>query len=182
MEIAITKLEARRVVNNLLNSPIAPGKDSHFINAGTDDTLEALDQNYFRGELADGIGCFKYLEGDYGSGKTQFIQSLARRAGEQAVVTALVTVGMDCPFNSPLAIFQSVMRSFQPPLDPQASGEEVERIDVLIDSWINRRIHQLGAEPGPDVPELRPAADRTADWRFGGEAPRISRWRRHWSR
>ncbi len=72
---------------------------------------------------------------------------------------------MDCPFNSPLAIFQSVMRSFQPPLDPQAVGEESKGIDVLIDSWINRRIHQLGAEPGPDVPEL---VQRQIEQQIGG--------------
>ncbi|MGB6561245.1 MAG: BREX system ATP-binding domain-containing protein [Candidatus Binataceae bacterium] len=165
MEVAISKGDATRLVNKLLNSPIAPDKYSHFINVGTDDILDALDQNYFRGELADGIGCFKYLEGDYGSGKTQFIHSLARRASEQEVVTTLVTVGMDCPFNSPLAIFQSVMRSFQPPFDAQTGGDESKGIDVLIDSWIKRRIHQLGAEPGPDVPEL---VQRQIEQQIGG--------------
>ena len=63
MEVLITAGEARRLVNNLLNAPIAPGKYSHFINVGTDHILNALDQNYFRGQLADGIGCFKYLRG-----------------------------------------------------------------------------------------------------------------------
>jgi len=66
VDIAITANDARRVVSNLLNAPIAPGKYSHFINVGTDHILDALDHNYFRGQLADGVGCFKYLEGDYG--------------------------------------------------------------------------------------------------------------------
>jgi hypothetical protein len=165
MDVAISKGDATRLVSKLLSSPIAPDKYSHFINVGTDEILDALDHNYFRGELADGIGCFKYLEGDYGSGKTQFIQSLARRAGEQDVVTAIVTVGIDCPFNSPLAIFQSVMRSFQLPFDTQVGGDEAKGIDVLIDSWIKRRIHQLGAEPGPDVPEL---VQRQIEQQIGG--------------
>ena len=109
MEVAITPGDARRLVKSLLNSPIAPGRYSHFINVGTDHILDALDQNYFRGQLAEGLGCFKYLEGDYGSGKTQFINSLASRASEQNVVVALVTVGIDCPFNSPVAIFRAIM-------------------------------------------------------------------------
>lgn len=151
MDIAITKGEAHRLVRTLLNAPIAPGRYSHFINAGTKHILDALDQNYFRGELADGIGCFKYLEGHYGSGKTQFIQSLAQRAIEQDVVTALVTVGIDCPFNSPAAIYRAIMQCFSPPTDVQ---QESMGIDVLIDAWVQRRIRQLGAEPGSDVPEI----------------------------
>ncbi len=162
MDIAINAIDARRLVRNLLNAPIAPGKYSHFINVGTDHILDALDQNYFRGELADGIGCFKYLEGDYGSGKTQFINSLAQRASERDVVTALVTVGVDCPFNSPAAIFGAIMESFQPP----TNAEHTEKgIEVLIDCWIERQIRQLGAEPGGDVPEL---VQRQIEQRIGG--------------
>lgn len=162
MDIAIDKGDARRLVNTLLNAPIAPGRYSHFINVGTDHILDALDQNYFRGELADGIGCFKYLEGDYGSGKTQFINSLAQRASEQDVVTALVTVGNECPFNSPAAIFTAIMESFSPPAEAQ---REEKGIEVLIDCWIERRIRQLGAEPGSNVPEL---VQRQIEQQFGG--------------
>jgi len=161
--IAISATDARRLVSKLLNAPIAPGNYSHFINVGTDHILDALDQNYFRGELADGLGCFKYLEGDYGSGKTQFINSLARRASEQSVVTALVTVGADCPFNSPAAIFTAIMESFQPPVDEENAEEK--GIEVLIDRWIVRRIRQLGAEPGDDVPEL---VQRQIEQQIGG--------------
>jgi hypothetical protein len=151
MEIAISKTDATRLVRTLLNAPIAPGRYSHFINVGTEHIIEALDLNYFRGELAEGIGCFKYLEGDYGSGKTQFINSLAQRASEQNVVTALVTVGTECPFNSPAAIFTAIMESFSPPLE---ANREEKGIEVLIDCWVERRIRQFGAEPGSDVPDI----------------------------
>lgn len=163
MNIPIDPSDAKRLVRQLLNAPIAPGKYSHFINVGTGDILNALDENYFRGELADGIGCFKYLEGDYGSGKTQFINSLAQRASEHNVVTALVTVGGECPFNSPAAIFGAIMESFQPPADGEWTDEK--GIEVLIDCWIARRIRQLGAEPGNDVPEL---VQRQIEQQIGG--------------
>lgn len=165
MDIAINKADARRIVSGLLNSPIAPGKYSHFMNAGTDHILDALDENYFRGELADGIGCFKYLEGDYGSGKTQFINSLATKASEQDVVTAIVTVGAECPFNSPGAIFRAIMESFLPPIDAQLAGADAKGIEVLIESWVTRRILQLGAEPGAEVPEL---VQRQLEQQIGG--------------
>lgn len=163
MNIPIDPSDAKRLVRQLLNAPIAPGKYSHFINVGTGDILNALDENYFHGELADGIGCFKYLEGDYGSGKTQFINSLAQRASEHNVVTALVTVGGECPFNSPAAIFGAIMESFQPPADAEWTDEK--GIEVLIDCWIARRIRQLGAEPGNDVPEL---VQRQIEQQIGG--------------
>src|SRR5262245_23323577 len=162
LDIAIDKADAQRLVKTLLNAPIAPGKYSHFINVGTDHILDVLDQNYFRGDLAEGIGCFKYLEGDYGSGKTQFINSLAQRASEQNIVTAIVTVGNECPFNSPAAIFKAVMESFSPPAD---AHREDKGIDVLIDYWIHRRLRQLGAEPGDNVPDL---VQRQIEQQIGG--------------
>ncbi|ESZ11294.1 ATP-binding protein [Mesorhizobium sp. M0923] len=165
MEVAINKIDAKHLVRGLLNSPIAPGKYSHFINVGTDHILDALDHNYFRGDLAEGIGCFKYLEGDYGSGKTQFINSLASRASEQDVVTALVTVGAECPFNSPVAIFRAIMESFQPPIENQLNGNDSKGIEILIESWVVRRIQQLGAQPGSDVPEL---VQRQIEQQIGG--------------
>lgn len=163
MSIAISKGDARRLISTLLNSPIAPGRYSHFINVGTEHIIDALDQNYFRGDLAEGIGCFKYLEGDYGSGKTQFINSLAQRASENDVVTALVTVGAECPFNSPAAIFCAIMESFQPPAD--AYTGDAKGIEILIDSWIGTRIRHLGAEPGDDVPDL---VQRQIEEQLGG--------------
>ena len=163
MTILIDKSDAKRLIQKLLNAPIAPGRDSYFINVGTEPIIDALDQNYFRGDLADGIGCFKYLEGDYGSGKTQFINSLAQRAAENDVVTAIVTVGAECPFNSPAAIFGAIMEFFQPPMD--AKTGDAKGIEVLIDSWISTRIRQLGAEPGSDVPDL---VQRQIEEQLGG--------------
>ena len=165
MAVSISTGDAKRLLRGLMNAPIAPGKYSHFINVGTDHILDALDHNYFRGELAEGLGCFKYLEGDYGSGKTQFIHSLAQRAGEQDVVTAIVTVGAECPFNSPVAIFRAIMESFQPPLQAQLDGNDGKGLEVLIDTWIDRRIRELGAEPGNDVPEL---VQRQIEQQIGG--------------
>ena len=156
MAVPISKHDAKRLLQGLMNAPIAPGKYSHFINVGTNHILNALDHYYFRGQLADaeGPGCFKYLEGDYGSGKTQFIHSLAQRAGEQDIVTAIVTVGAECPFNSPVAIFRAIMESFQPPFQAQLDGNDSKGLEVLIGTWIDRRIRESGAEPGNDVPEL----------------------------
>ena len=153
MDIAISSIDARNLISHLRNAPVAPGRYSAFINAGTGHIIDVLDRNYFRGELAEGIGCFKYLEGDYGSGKTQFINSLAQRAAEQDIVTAIVSVGVNCPFNSPAGIVRAVMSSFRPPIEVEVGGNEGVGIEILLDSWIQGRILEHGAEPGPTVPD-----------------------------
>jgi hypothetical protein len=154
MPIAITSAEAQRLITHLLNSPIAPGTYSHFLNVGTDHILDSLEENYFRGQLADGIGTFKYLEGDYGSGKTQFILSLAQRAAQSDVVTSVVNIGAECPFNSQLSIFRAVVGSFLPPDDGQQAGYDNRGIELLIQHWIVRQLRNLGVQPGGDVPAM----------------------------
>ena len=86
----ISKADAQYIRSQLLNSPVAPGVYSHFINAGTDKMLDILEENYFKRDLAEGISTFKYLEGDYGTGKTQFINCLADRAHKNHIVTSAV--------------------------------------------------------------------------------------------
>jgi P-loop Domain of unknown function (DUF2791) len=54
------------------------------------------------------------------------------------------------------------MESFSPPAETQRDEKGIE---VLIDCWIERRIRQLGAEPGNDVPEL---VQRQIEQQIGG--------------
>lgn len=151
MSIQISKTEAKRLATQLLNSPIAPGSYSHFLNVGTDPILDSIEENYFRGQLADGIGTFKYLEGDYGSGKTQFILSLAQRAHDNEVVTSVVNIGAECPFNSQLSIFKAVVGSFLSPQGDSVSGEN-RGIEILMNHWIVRQLRSMGVQSGSEVP------------------------------
>jgi hypothetical protein len=149
----LTPTAARRLKAQLLNAPVAPGGYSHLINVGTDSMLDVLEEHYFRRELADGISCFKYLEGDYGTGKTQFIQSLAQRAHRNNIVTAIVSVGQECPFSSPSAILRNIMRAFAPPPENDTPAEG-KGIEVLFDRWIARRLAELGVPDGAEVPAV----------------------------
>ena len=144
---------ARKLRSQLMNAPVAPGGLSSKINVGTDRMLNVLEQQYFAEELADGISCFKYLEGDYGTGKTQFIQCLAQRAHRNHVVTAIVTIGQQCPFSSPLAIFQNVAASLVPPPSDDDLGVQAKGIEVLLQSWIRGQLRTMGVTPGNTVPD-----------------------------
>ncbi|MCK9264439.1 MAG: ATP-binding protein [Deltaproteobacteria bacterium] len=150
----ITRANARQIRSKLLSAPVAPGSYSPFINAGTEKVLSVLEENYFRDELVDGISCFKYLEGDYGTGKTQFIQSLAERADHNQIVSALVNIGQECPFNSPLAIFKAIMASFVPPKNYDSDIDEEKGIEILLRAWITARLRELGWSVGQEVPDM----------------------------
>jgi hypothetical protein len=144
--------EANLIFENLSNAPTPPGGYAHFINVGTDDLLDIIEKRYFQDQLSKGLGSFKYLQAGYGGGKTQFILSLAERAQRHQVVTCRVDVGTDCPFNSKLAIFQSVMGSFLPLTGGRVIDDSERGIIVLIEHWIRRQLKEQGVEPGDEVP------------------------------
>jgi hypothetical protein len=154
MTISINKLSAKRIRSQLLNAAVAPGQYAHFMNAGTGEILSRLEDEYFVEELPAGISCFKYLEGDYGSGKTQFIRSLAERARTNSIVTSLVTIGQECPFNAPASIYRSIISSFIPPSKGGKAKEDSKGIDVLISSWITNKLNELGWVEGQEVSDL----------------------------
>lgn len=158
----IDRGEARRIRQMLLNSPHAPGVYSHFINVGTNNILDVLEKNYFETSLADGISCFKYLQGYYGSGKTQFINSLATRAWRNDIVTSIVNVGNECPFNSPLAIYKAIMSSFLPPPPHGKEPQNEKGIEVLVYHWVRSNLEKVGIGDGQQVPEnIRDTLTRT---------------------
>lgn len=152
MITAMQPHDAQILKAKLLNAPVSPGAFAPVINVGTDAMLDVLEQQYFERELSEGISCFKYLEGDYGTGKTQFINCLAQRAHNHEVVTSIVSIGQECPFSSPLAIYRSVVRSFVPPPD---EGRDLQRhgIETLFQAWIRRQLRKMGVTPGNAVPD-----------------------------
>jgi hypothetical protein len=154
--------EAELIFDNLSNAPTPPGGYAHFINVGTGPLLDILEDKYFHDQLSKGLGSFKYLQAGYGGGKTQFILSLAERAQRHQVVTCRVDVGIDCPFNSKLAIFRSVMGSFLPLKDGRVIDDSERGIIVLMERWIGQKLREHGVEPGDEVPEaIRAELNRT---------------------
>lgn len=159
--MSIDKDEAQRIRSNLLNAPLAPGGYSHFINAGTDWVLDILEKEYLKQRLPAGAACFKYLQGPYGSGKTQFIYSLAARAWRNSIATAVVNIGIDCPFNSPLAIYKHVMGGFVAPDINNSHSSDQTGIELLLDRWIRGKLAEMGVHAGErPEPEMRQDLDR----------------------
>lgn len=157
----IDKDEAQRIRSILLSAPLAPGGYSHFINAGTDWVLDILEKEYLKQRLPAGAASFKYLQGPYGSGKTQFIFSLAARAWRNNIASAVVNIGIECPFNSPLAIYRHIMSSFVAPDIDNSHSSDQTGIELLLDRWIKGKLAEMGVGAGDrPEPEMRQDLDR----------------------
>lgn len=153
MTVTLQRNEARALKRQLLNHPVAPrGALAPIINVGTTSMLEVLERQYFEQELAEGISCFKYLEGGYGSGKTQFINCLTELAHQHNVVTSVVSIGEECPFSSPLAIFRNIIASFMPPSEDPLT-QSAQGLEMLFGTWIAAQLRKMGVAPGTSVPE-----------------------------
>jgi hypothetical protein len=146
--IALDRSEARKIRDDLLNAPLAPRTLSHCLNVGTEPVLDILEQQYFQIRLPEGSGAFKYVQGYYGVGKTQFIYSLAARAWRNDLATAIVDIGTECPFNSPLALYKAVMRSFVVPERGHDPNEQQRGIEFLILRWVEAKLREAGVAPG----------------------------------
>lgn len=171
MSVEFDASEATVILDKLSNAPIAPGGYAHFINVGTDPLLDILEKRYFRDQMGKGLGSFKYLQAGYGGGKTQFILSLAERAQRNAVVTCRVDVGTECPFNSKLAIFRSVMGSFLPLDDGLIIDDDDRGIVVLMEQWIDRKFKEHGIARGDAIPDsARAEVERTFKPMMNGAA------------
>lgn len=153
MATALDAGDATYIFENLSNAPTPPGGYAHFINVGTDHLLNIIEEKYFKDQLSRGLGAFKYVQAGYGGGKTQFILSLAERANRNQIVTCRVDVGAECPFNSKLAIFKSVMSSFLPVSGSRVIDADERGIEVLVKGWIQRKLKEHGVDPGDDVPD-----------------------------
>lgn len=162
MSAKLDPSDAIVILQKLSNAPTPPGGYAHFINVGTDDLLDTLENQYFKDQLGNGLGTFKYLQAGYGGGKTQFILSLAQRAQRNRVVTCRVDVGTECPFNSKLAIFRSVMGSFLPLDDGLIIDDDDRGLVILVERWIARRLREQGVGAGDSVPDVvRAELERT---------------------
>ncbi|MQM31193.1 MAG: hypothetical protein CRU78_11985 [Candidatus Accumulibacter phosphatis] len=156
--MAIDRDEARRIRANLLDAPLAPGGYSHFINAGTDWVLDILEREYFKQRLPANAGCFKYLQGPYGSGKTQFIYSLAARAWRNNIATAVINIGIECPFSSPLAIYKHVISGFVAPDINNSHSTDQTGVEFLLQRWVRGKLAEMGVRDG-EQPEIEMRQD-----------------------
>ncbi len=135
---------ATTIIHSLAESGQPPKLGASFLNVGTESLLKRLRSDYLEQLLipfegSDGSGACKWIEADYGNGKTQFLRCSQEQAWDLNYVTAFVELSQDeCPLDRPDRVYGAVARSIQ--AKPLAASD-VDRgrgLDVTFQQLLDR--------------------------------------------
>jgi hypothetical protein len=106
MSDALDSRTASRIIHSLAESGQPPKLGASYLNVGTDSIIRRLRTDYLEDLLTsfegqDGQGACKWVEANYGNGKTQFLRCTQEEAWNLNYVTAFVELSQDeCPGSS----------------------------------------------------------------------------------
>lgn len=136
---------AQRAIDSLRNSGQPPKLGASALNVGTDHLLEKIRQQYLEDHCAcidgqDGGGGCKWIEADYGNGKTQFLRCVQELGWTQDYVVAYVELSQDeSPLDRSDRVFSAVAKALQAaPLEP-ADVDRTRGLDHVLAQLLNRR-------------------------------------------
>ncbi len=136
---------ASRIIHSLAESGQPPKLGASYLNVGTDRIIQRLRGDYLDDLLTpyegqDGGGACKWIEANYGNGKTQFLRCMQEEAWRRNYVTAFVELSQDeCPLDRPEKVYGAVARSIQAkPLTP-ADVDRGRGIDVMLQQLLDRK-------------------------------------------
>lgn len=140
---------AQNIIHSLGESGQPPKLGASFVNVGTEPILKRLRQDYLEGHCAsfdgqDGGGACRWVEGDYGNGKTQFLRCFQEQAWELNYATAFVELSQDeCPLDRADRVYGAVARAIQAkPLTP-ADVDRSKGIDVVFCQLLDRMFPEV---------------------------------------
>jgi hypothetical protein len=143
--IEVNQRNAKFVLQSLKESGQPPKWGASLINVGTDRLLRRLTEEYLKDHCApiedlDGGGACKWIEADYGNGKTQFLRCVQEDAWQENYVTAFVELSQDeCPLDRPDKIFGAVARALQASPADISDVDRCRGLDIALEQLIERR-------------------------------------------
>ena len=136
---------ALQILHSLAESGQPPKLGALYLNVGTDRMLERLRVDYLDDVLRpyegqDGFGACRWVEANYGNGKTQFLRCVQELAWELDYVTAFVELSQDeCPLDHPERVYGAVARALQArPLTP-SDVDRSRGIETTLAQLVDRR-------------------------------------------
>jgi hypothetical protein len=162
MADTLDRRTASRIIHSLGESGQPPKQGAKLLNVGTEAFIRRLRSDYLEDLLTafegqDGSGACKWIEANYGNGKTQFLRCMQEEAWNLNYVTAFVELSQDeCPLDRPERIYGAVARSLQArPLTP-ADIDRGRGIEVAFQQLLDRKFE--GVLSGSPNDELRDQA------------------------
>ena len=146
---SLDKREAQAIIHSLGTSGQPPKLGASRINVGTERVLSSLKNDYLEGiclalDGVDGQGICKWVEGDYGNGKTQFLRCFQELTWSHDYVTAFVELSQDeCPLDRADRVFASVARTVQARPLSAADVDRSKGLDVAIAQLFDRKFDRV---------------------------------------
>jgi hypothetical protein len=113
------KKRALNIIHSLGESGQPPKLGASMLNVGTEPLLKRLREDYLEGmcqssDGEDGSGTHRWVEGDYGNGKTQFLRCFQEQAWGRDYAVAFVELHQsECPLDKSDKVYGAVARSIQ---------------------------------------------------------------------
>lgn len=120
-------MDAERIINALKNGNVPPDGVGE-ICVGREREIEELDS--ILEKVKDGAAITRFLNGEFGSGKSFFLKLLEERALSDNFVVAKVTLSRDVPFNKFEVVYRNIVASLR-----CKTGVSLEHI---IEKWITQ--------------------------------------------
>lgn len=141
----ISQRDAKFVLRSLGTSGQPPKWGAQLINVGTDPLLARLKMEYLEEHCApfeglDGGGACKWVEADYGNGKTQFLRCVQEIAWDNNYVTAYVELSQDeCPLDRPDRVYGAVARAMQAKPEEITDVDRSKGLDTVLAQLLDRK-------------------------------------------
>ena len=141
----ISQRDAKFVLRSLGTSGQPPKWGAQLINVGTDPLLQRLQTEYLDEHCAsfegmDGGGACKWVEADYGNGKTQFLRCVQGIAWQANYVTAYVELSQDeCPLDRPDRVYGAVARAMQAKPEDVTDVDRSKGLDSVLAQLVDRK-------------------------------------------
>ena len=139
------QITAKKAIESLRNSGQPPKLGASALNVGTDHLLDDLRQKYLDDHCAsidgeDGGGACKWIEADYGNGKTQFLRCVQEIAWERSFVVSYVELSQDeSPLDRPDRVFSAVARSLQAQPNSPADVDRTRGLNHVLEQLLDRK-------------------------------------------
>ena len=135
---------ARQIIHSLGESGQPPKLGALLLNVGTDPLLEKLRTDYLTDHCVsidgmDGGGTCKWVEANYGNGKTQFLRCVQEMAWELNYVTAFVELSQnECPLDRTDRVYGAIARALQATPLSLADVDRAKGVDLVLSQLLDR--------------------------------------------
>ena len=139
------QITAKKAIESLRNSGQPPKLGASALNVGTDHLIDDLRQKYLEDhcvtvEGEDGGGTCKWIEADYGNGKTQFLRCIQEIAWERNFVVGYVELSQDeSPLDRPDRVFSAVARALQAQPNGPADVDRTRGLNHVLEQLLDRK-------------------------------------------